>query len=173
MVRWCLKGNSKGGVHAGQYEGDFGGLRGRQAGHEVVQAMSVEIRGVKLLFLSLAAAIGYLASLFPCALAFIMGLNVLAAACIFLFIFAQAVGQGTVIWVFISEVFPQRFRAEGQGFGSFTHWMFCATLTFVFPLMAAKWPAWSIFAFFGACLVAHLLWAAFVCPETKGRALEE
>ena len=82
-------------------------------------------------------------------------------------------GQGVVIWVFISEIFPQRFRAQGQSWGSFTHWSFCAALTFVFPLMAAKWPTWSIFAFFGACLVAHLLWAAFICPETKGRALEE
>ena len=115
----------------------------------------------------------YLASLFPCALAFIMGWNVLAAACIFLFIFAHAVGQGTVIWVFISEVFPQRFRAEGQSFGSFTHWMFCATLTFVFPLMTAKMPTWSVFALFGTFMVFHFFWAIFVVPETKGKALEE
>ena len=115
----------------------------------------------------------YLASLFPCALAFIMGWNVLAAACIFLFIFAHAVGQGTVIWVFISEVFPQRFRAQGQSFGSFTHWMFCATLTFVFPLMTAKMPTWSIFALFGTFMVFHILWAIFVVPETKGKVLEE
>ena len=115
----------------------------------------------------------YLASLFPCALAFVMGWNVLAAACIFLFIFAHAVGQGTVIWVFISEVFPQKFRAQGQSFGSFTHWMFCATLTFVFPLMTAKMPTWSIFALFGTFMVFHLFWAIFVVPETKGKVLEE
>ena len=115
----------------------------------------------------------YLASLFPCALAFIMEWNVLAAACIFLFIFAHAVGQGTVIWVFISEVFPQKFRAEGQSFGSFTHWMFCATLTFVFPLMTAKMPTWSIFALFGTFTVFHLFWAIFIVPETKGKVLEE
>ena len=115
----------------------------------------------------------YLASLFPCALAFVMGWNVLAAACIFLFIFAHAVGQGTVIWVFISEVFPQKFRAQGQSFGSFTHWMFCATLTFVFPLMTAKMPTWSIFALFGTFMVLHLFWAIFIVPETKGKVLEE
>ena len=115
----------------------------------------------------------YLVSLFPCALAFIMGWNVLAAACIFLFIFAHAVGQGTVIWVFISEVFPQKFRAQGQSFGSFTHWMFCATLTFVFPLMTAKMPTWSIFALFGTFMVFHLFWAIFIVPETKGQVLEE
>ena len=116
---------------------------------------------------------GYLISLFSCALAFVFGWNMLAASCIFLFIFSHAVGQGTVIWVFISEIFPQRFRAQGQSFGSFTHWMFCATLTFVFPLMTAKMPAWSIFALFGLFMVFHILWAFFIVPETKGRALEE
>jgi MFS family permease len=116
---------------------------------------------------------GYLISLFSCALAFVFGWNMLAASCIFLFIFSHAVGQGTVIWVFISEIFPQRFRAQGQSFGSFTHWMFCATLTFVFPLMTAKMPTWSIFALFGLFMVFHILWALFVVPETKGKALEE
>jgi len=117
--------------------------------------------------------IGYLVSLFGCAAAFVLGWNVVAAACIFLFIFSHAVGQGTVIWVFISEVFPQRFRAQGQSFGSFTHWMFCATLTFVFPLMTAKMPTWSIFALFGTFMVFHIFWALFIVPETKGKALEE
>ena len=117
--------------------------------------------------------VGYLVSLFACSAAFVHGWNVLAAACIFLFIFSHAVGQGTVIWVFISEVFPQRFRATGQSFGSFTHWMFCATLTFVFPLMTAKMPTWSIFALFGTFMVFHMFWAIFIVPETKGKALEE
>ena len=117
--------------------------------------------------------VGYIISLFGCAAAFVLGWNVVAAACIFLFIFSHAVGQGTVIWVFISEVFPQRFRAQGQSFGSFTHWMFCATLTFVFPLMTAKMPTWSIFALFGTFMVFHIFWAIFVVPETKGKALEE
>ena len=117
--------------------------------------------------------IGYLVSLFGCAVAFVLGWNVVAAACIFLFIFSHAVGQGTVIWVFISEVFPQKFRAQGQSFGSFMHWMFCATLTFVFPLMTAKMPTWSIFALFGTFMVFHIIWAVFVVPETKGKSLEE
>jgi len=117
--------------------------------------------------------VGYIISLFGCSAAFVLGWNVVAAACIFLFIFSHAVGQGTVIWVFISEVFPQRFRAQGQSFGSFTHWMFCATLTFVFPLMTAKMPTWSIFALFGTFMVFHIFWAIFVVPETKGKALEE
>ena len=117
--------------------------------------------------------IGYLVSLFGCAAAFILGWNVIAAACIFLFIFSHAVGQGTVIWVFISEVFPQKFRAQGQSFGSFTHWMVCATLTFVVPLMTARMPTWSIFALFGLFMIFHMFWAVFIVPETKGKALEE
>ena len=116
---------------------------------------------------------GYVISLFTCALSFVMGWSVLAAACIFLFIFSHAVGQGTVIWVFVSEVFPQKFRAQGQSLGSFTHWTVCAALTFVFPLMTARMPAWSIFALFGVFMVVHIFWAIFIVPETKGRTLEE
>ena len=52
-------------------------------------------------------------------------------------------------------------------------WMLGALLTFVFPAMAAAWAPSAIFAFFGMCLVAHLFWAIFICPETKGKALEE
>ena len=122
--------------------------------------------------LLIVGSLGCIVAHFATAAAFLCDFGLLAAACIFLFIVFFAMGQGVVIWVFISEIFPQKFRAQGQSWGSFTHWTFCATLTFVFPLMAAKWPTWTIFAFFGVCLVAHLLWAQFICPETKGRALE-
>ena len=118
-------------------------------------------------------SIGCIAAHFATAAAFLFDWGLLASACIFLFIVFFAMGQGVVIWVFISEIFPQRFRAQGQSWGSFTHWMFCAVLTFVFPLMAACWAPWMIFALFGVCLVAHLLWAVFICPETKGKTLDE
>ena len=117
-------------------------------------------------------SIGCIVAHFATAAAFLCDLGLLAAACIFLFIVFFAMGQGVVIWVFISEIFPQRFRAQGQSWGSFTHWMFCSVLTFVFPMMAACWAPGMIFALFGACLVAHLLWAIFICPENKGKALE-
>ena len=116
-------------------------------------------------------SVGCIAAHFTTAAAFVFDLGAVAAACIFPFIVFFAMGQGVVIWVFISEIFPQRFRAQGQSLGSFTHWAFCAALTFVFPMMAASWlPQW-IFAFFGCCLVLHLLWAVFICPETKGTQL--
>ena len=123
--------------------------------------------------LLIVGSVGCIIAHFAAASAFVFDLGVLAAICIFQFIVFFAMGQGVVIWVFISEIFPQRFRAEGQSFGSFTHWSFCAALTFVFPAMAASWAPAAIFAFFGVCLCAHLAWAAFICPETKGKALEE
>ena len=118
-------------------------------------------------------SIGCIVAHFAAASAFVFDLGLLAAVCIFQFIVFCAVGQGVVIWVFISEIFPQKFRAQGQSWGSFTHWSFCAVLTFVFPAMAASWAPASIFTFFGVCLCAHLLWAIFICPETKGKKLEE
>ena len=118
-------------------------------------------------------SVGCIAAHFATAAAFVFDLGILAALCIFPFIVFFAMGQGVVIWVFMSEIFPQRFRAQGQSWGSFTHWSFCAALTFVFPMMAASWPPAAIFAFFGFCLVAHLAWAVIVCPETRGKTLEE
>ena len=117
--------------------------------------------------------IGYVISLFACAAAFMLDAGAVATLCIFLFIISHALGQGTVIWVFIAEIFPQELRAKGQSFGGFTHWLFAAILTFVFPIMAARLPPASIFGIFGALMVLHLLWAIFVVPETKGRRLED
>ncbi len=116
---------------------------------------------------------GYVVSLFACSVAFMLGSGAVAAGCIFLFIVSHALGQGTVIWVFIAEIFPQRFRAQGQALGSFTHWMFAAALTFAFPAMAASLSPALIFGTFGVMMVLHLLWAMFIVPETKGRRLED
>lgn len=123
--------------------------------------------------LLLAGGAGYLVSLFGAAAAFAAGNGTLAAACIFLFLAAHAVGQGTVIWVLVAEVFPQRFRAQGQALGAFTHWVFAALVAFAFPMAAEAVPVWAIFAFFGAMMVFHFIWTLFFVPETKGRRLEE
>ena len=104
---------------------------------------------------------------------FAVGNGTLAAASIFLFMAAHAVGQGTIIWVLIAEVFPQRFRAQGQALGSFTHWFFAALVALTFPMAAESVPPWAIFGFFGVMMVVHFLWALFVVPETKGRPLED
>jgi sugar porter (SP) family MFS transporter len=92
--------------------------------------------------------------------------------CIFGFIAAHAIGQGAVIWVFISEIFPNRHRAEGQALGSFTHWIFAALLTTLFPKMAEALPAGAVFLFFCGMMVLQLIWVKSMVPETKGVSLE-
>ena len=91
---------------------------------------------------------------------------------ILVFIAAHSFGQGTVIWVFISEVFPNRVRARGQALGSFTHWFMAAAISWTFPIIADI-SGGHAFAFYAACMVGQLIWVIFVMPETKGLSLEE
>ena len=97
----------------------------------------------------------------------------LVLICIIAFIAAHAVGQGAVIWVFISEIFPNDHRAAGQSLGSFTHWIFAAILTLLFPIFIKNFDAGYIFAFFCLMMVLQLVWVKFMVPETKGCSLEE
>jgi len=93
--------------------------------------------------------------------------------CIFAFIAAHAIGQGAVIWVFISEIFPNKHRADGQALGSFTHWIFAASLTMFFPKMVTAFSPATVFLFFCFMMVLQLVWVKVKVPETKGRSLEE
>ena len=86
---------------------------------------------------------------------------------------AHAIGQGAVIWVFISEIFPDRYRAAGQSLGSATHWVFAALLTTFFPAMVNAFaPGW-VFLFFTGMMVMQLVWVKMSVPETKGVPLED
>ena len=123
---------------------------------------------------------GYIASLGLTAWAFFTEHYSIVPVCIFAFIAAHAIGQGAVIWVFISEIFPSRHRAEGQTLGSSTHWVFAALLTTVFPMMvklsgANEQPqrAGIIFCFFAFMMVLQLIWVKAMVPETKGVPLEQ
>jgi sugar porter (SP) family MFS transporter len=116
---------------------------------------------------------GYISSLGLVAWAFFNNHLSIVPVCIFAFIAAHAIGQGAVIWVFISEIFPNRHRAEGQTLGSFTHWIFAALLTTFFPRMVASFPPGYVFSFFAGMMVLQLLWVATMVPETKGVPLEE
>ncbi|MDK8318491.1 sugar porter family MFS transporter [Actinobaculum massiliense] len=89
------------------------------------------------------------------------------------FIAAHAFGQGPVIWVFISEIFPNRVRGRGQSFGSTTHWAFAALTSFAFPSMLSMFGGGVSFLFFFLCMCGQLFWVLKIMPETKGIPLEE
>jgi SP family arabinose:H+ symporter-like MFS transporter len=99
--------------------------------------------------------------------------GLLVIVCILAFIAAHAVGQGAVIWVFISEIFPNQYRATGQALGSFTHWIFAALLATFFPAMISAFAPGVVFAFFAFMMVLQLVWVATMVPETKGVPLEQ
>ncbi|MCH1534319.1 MAG: sugar porter family MFS transporter [Schleiferiaceae bacterium] len=89
------------------------------------------------------------------------------------FIASHAVGQGAVIWVFISEIFPNSVRAAGQAWGTGTHWIFAALITMLGEVVIETFPGWTVFAFFAAFMVLQLLFTHYMMPETKGVSLEE
>jgi sugar porter (SP) family MFS transporter len=96
-----------------------------------------------------------------------------------LFIASHAVGQGAVIWVFISEIFPNKIRSAGQSFGASIHWVFAAIITLITPYFLDKDNGifkenpWPIFAFFAGMMVLQLIWVITSMPETKNISLEE
>jgi MFS family permease len=116
---------------------------------------------------------GYIASLGLTSWAFFSQHYGIVPLCIFAFIAAHAVGQGAVIWVYISEIFPNRHRAEGQSLGSGTHWVFAALLTTLFPQMVTAFAPGYVFAFFAFMMVLQLIWVKTMVIETKGVPLEE
>ena len=129
--------------------------------------------------LMLVGSIGYILSLASCAVAFYIydtdfdqtgGTIVLVS--ILIFIASHAFGQGTVIWVFLSEIFPNRVRARGQALGSFTHWFMAFIISWTFPVIA-EISGGHIFTFYAICMVGQLIWVIRVMPETKGISLEE
>jgi sugar porter (SP) family MFS transporter len=85
-----------------------------------------------------------------------------------------AVSQGAVIWVFLSEIFPNQVRAKGQSLGSFTHWAMATLITFLFPAVrtAVHGHGEYIFLFFGVMMIFQLLFVWKMMPETKGTSLE-
>ena len=119
-------------------------------------------------------SVGYIISLSLVAMAFFFewgGMSV--PIFLFLFIASHAIGQGAVIWVFISEVFPNHLRASGQAFGCSTHWVLAAIIPSLVPVLFASIGAGMVFAFFALMMVLQLLFVIFMMPETKGISLEE
>jgi sugar porter (SP) family MFS transporter len=164
------------------------------AGSESALLQTVAVGGTNLIMTMLALAVidffgrrklmlvgsfGYILSLGMTAWAFYTyGTEFTAAGSLvilislLIFIASHAFGQGAVIWVFISEIFPNRVRARGQALGSFTHWFMAALISWTFPMIAAE-SGGHTFAFYGICMVGQLIWVLFIMPETKGVSLEQ
>jgi len=91
----------------------------------------------------------------------------------FVYIAFFALSQGAVIWVFISEIFPNRVRAAGQSLGSFTHWIMAAVMTNAFPWFVNKFSGGPIFLFFFIMMLLQLLFVWRMMPETRNVSLED
>jgi len=156
---------------------------------------SIAIGGINLIFtfvglylidrtgrknLLLIGSFGYIISLSMVSYAFyFVSGPVFLMSFLLLFIAAHAMGQGAVVWVFISEIFPNKSRAIGQSFGASVHWVFAALITLITPVFLDKDHGllrndpWIIFAFFAGMMTLQLIWVLTKFPETKGVSLEE
>ncbi len=156
---------------------------------------SIAIGGINLIFtfvglyfvdrtgrknLLLVGSIGYVVSLSMVSYSFFANAGAgMMMTFLLIFIASHAVGQGTVIWVFISEIFPNKVRALGQSFGASIHWIFAAVITLVTPVFLdanrgiLRNDPWIIFAFFAGMMTLQLIWVLTKVPETKGVSLEE
>jgi len=164
------------------------------AGQDSALLQSVIVGGTNLVFtmaamavidrfgrrkLMIVGSVGYILSLGATAWAFFTygtdftptgSLVVLVS--LLVFIASHAFGQGAVIWVFLSEIFPNRIRARGQALGSFTHWFMAAAISWTFPMFAQASGGYT-FAFYAVMMVLQLIWVLRVMPETKGVPLED
>ncbi|MBT8281892.1 MAG: sugar porter family MFS transporter [Muriicola sp.] len=119
-------------------------------------------------------SVGYIISLSLVACAFFFEWEGLAVASfLFVFIAAHAIGQGSVIWVFISEIFPNHLRGYGQSFGSSVHWVLAAIIPSSIPFLFSSIGPGVVFSIFAGMMILQLLFVIFMMPETKGVSLEE
>lgn len=118
-------------------------------------------------------SVGYIISLSLIAASFLLEWEGLALPLfLFLFIASHAIGQGAIIWVFISEIYPNHLRSAGQSFGTSTHWVLAAIIPSLVPVLFATIGAGVVFAVFAFMMVLQLLFVYFWMPETKGVSLE-
>jgi len=123
--------------------------------------------------LMLAGSVGYIASLGAAAVSFYSGSGGrLLLASLVVFIASHAFGQGAVLWVFLSEIFPNRVRAKGTALGSAVHWILAAAISWTFPLVAAR-SGGHAFSAYALCMAGQMVWVLTTMPETKGVALED
>lgn len=125
-------------------------------------------------FLMFIGSIGYIVSLGMVSLAFFLQWKGLVVPVfLFLFIASHAIGQGAIIWVYISEIFPNHLRASGQTLGTSTHWVLAAIIPSLIPLLFSTIGPATVFLVFTIMMVFQLLFVIKIMPETKGVPLEE
>lgn len=118
-------------------------------------------------------SVGYIVSLSIVSLCFYNDWSgMIVPISLFAFIASHAVGQGAVIWVFISEIFPNHLRSSGQAFGSSVHWVLAAIIPSLVPILFNSIGAVSVFAIFAFMMLLQLVWIKMYVPETKGKSLE-
>ena len=119
-------------------------------------------------------SIGYIISLTLISLSFILEWGgILLPIFLFLFIASHAIGQGAIIWVYISEIFPNHIRSYGQSFGVSTHWVLAAIIPSLIPFLFGWIGPGIVFGFFAFMMFLQLLFTHFIMPETKGVSLED
>jgi len=119
-------------------------------------------------------SIGYIVSLSLISMAFFMNMKGMAVPIFyFIFIASHAIGQGTIIWVFISEIFPNHLRGQGTAFGTSIHWVLAAIIPAMVPWLFKVIGPGTVFAVFAAMMVGQLIFTWKVMPETKGVSLED
>jgi len=119
-------------------------------------------------------SIGYIISLTLISLSFILQWDgFLLPVFLFLFIASHAIGQGAIIWVYISEIFPNNIRSYGQSFGISTHWVLAAIIPSLIPYLFGSIGPGIVFGFFAFMMVLQLIFTHFIMPETKGVSLED
>ena len=119
-------------------------------------------------------SIGYIISLTLISLSFILEWGgILLPIFLFLFIASHAIGQGAIIWVYISEIFPNHIRSYGQSFGVSTHWVLAAIIPSLIPFLFGWIGPGVVFGFFAFMMILQLLFTHFIMPETKGVSLED
>ena len=119
-------------------------------------------------------SVGYIISLTLISLSFILDWGgILLPIFLFLFIASHAIGQGAIIWVYISEIFPNHIRSYGQSFGVSTHWVLAAIIPSLIPFLFSWIGPGIVFGFFAFMMVLQLLFTHFIMPETKGVSLED
>ena len=119
-------------------------------------------------------SIGYIISLTLISLSFILEWGgIVLPIFLFLFIASHAIGQGAIIWVYISEIFPNHIRSYGQSFGVSTHWVLAAIIPSLIPFLFGWIGPGIVFGFFAFMMFLQLLFTHFIMPETKGVSLED